>query len=280
MKLRVIGGICAAALAGLIIISGREIYDIACSLLAAIAVFEVFGAFRARGFKPSYFAGYTACLSMFLGSIEFWDRRIWKWLRDIIMFVDIRLLLYITLLLMFCYMITGRGKYTVADLAVTILGSFYICFLFWYLILTRNLYGGVYAVWFVAISAITTDTGAYFIGTYFGKHKLIPDVSPNKTVEGAIGGALICVLAIALYGTLVFNKVAYANPLWQYIVMGAACGTVAQIGDLAASCIKRYCGVKDFGKIIPGHGGILDRIDSAILLSPLIYIILTVFQKV
>ena len=280
MKYRVISGICASALVCFIIFSGREIYDIACSLLAVIAVYEVFEAFRARGFKPSYFAGYSACLSMFLGSIEYWDRRIWKWLRDIILFVDIRLLLYITLLLMFCYMITGRGKYTVADLAVTILGSFYICFLFWYLILARNLKGGEYAVWFIAIGAVATDTGAFFTGTYLGKHKLIPNVSPKKTVEGAIGGALICVLAITLYGALVFDKAAYANPLWQYIFMGAACGAVAQIGDLAASCIKRYCGVDDFGKIIPGHGGILDRMDSAILLSPLIYVILTVLQKV
>ena len=280
MKYRVISGICASALVCFIIFSGREIYDIACSLLAALAVYEVFEAFRARGFKPSYFAGYTACLCIFLGSIEFWDRRIWKWLRDIILFIDIRLLLYLTLLLMFYFMITGRGKYTVADLSVTILGSFYICFLFWYLILTRNLVGGEYAVWFVALGAIATDTGAFFIGTYFGKHKLIPDVSPKKTVEGAIGGALICVLAISLYGALVFNKVAYKNPLWQYIIMGVLCGAVAQIGDLAASCIKRYCGIKDFGKIVPGHGGILDRMDSAILLSPLIYIILTIMQKV
>jgi phosphatidate cytidylyltransferase len=201
-------------------------------------------------------------------------------LRRIILFVDIRLLLYVSLLLMFCFMITGIGKYTVADLSVTILGAFYICFLFWYMIMLRNLRFGEYAIWFVAIGAVATDTGAFVTGKLIGRRKLIPRVSANKTVEGAIGGAIACVLVITLYGALFFNKMAYESPAWQYVLMGLACGVVAQIGDLAASCIKRYCGIKDFGKIIPGHGGILDRMDSAILISPLIYIIMTVMEKV
>ena len=280
MKRRMISGIIAAVLFLLIIFSPKEIFNIACALIAALAVYEVFGAFRAKGFKPSYYAGYTACLCIFLGSIEYWDRRVWKWLRDIILFVDIRFLLYLSLLLMFFFLITGRGKYTVSDLSVTILGAFYVCYLFWYLIMARNLYGGEFAVLFVAVSAVATDTGAYFIGTWLGKHKLLPDISPNKTVEGAIGGALACIATVTLYGVFVFDKYAYANPVWLYAIMGTACGLVAQVGDLAASCIKRYCGVKDFGKLIPGHGGLLDRIDSAILLSPLIYIFLTVMQKV
>jgi len=281
MRIRVISGICAAALVFLIIIAGKEIFDVACMFFALIAVYEVFKAFAAKGFKPVYIAGYVACVCIFLGSIEYWDRRVWGWLRRIILFVDIRFLLYLSLLLMFFFLITGINKHSVSDLAVTILGAFYICFLFWYLIMTRNLRSGEYAVLFIVIGAVATDTGAYFIGTLFGKHKLIPEVSPKKTVEGAIGGALTCVLAITLYGMLVFNNATNSqNPVWQYILMGACCGVVAQIGDLAASCIKRYCGIKDFGKIMPGHGGILDRMDSAILLSPLIHIILTVMEKV
>ena len=280
MKLRIISGVVACAVVALIIISGKEIFDVACLLFAIAAVYEVFGAFGKKGFKPVNVAGYIACVCVFLGSIEYWDRRVWGWLRSIILFVDIRFLLYLSLLLMFIFLITGVNKHTVADLAVTILGTFYICFLFWYLIMTRNLRAGEYAVLFVAIAAAATDTGAYFVGTFLGKHKLIPEVSPNKTVEGAIGGVIFCVLAVTLYGTLAYNSISGQNPAWQYVVMGAACGVVAQIGDLAASCLKRYCGIKDFGKIIPGHGGILDRMDSAILLSPLIHIILTVMEKV
>ena len=280
MKRRVISGIFASAIACVAIFSGKEIFDVACSLLAAVAVYEVFEAFRAKGFKPTYFAGYSACACLLLGSIEYWDRRVWKWLRDIIMFVDIRLVLYLSLLMMFCFLIFGNSRYTVADLSVTILGAFYICFLFWYLIMARNLRFGEYAVWFVLLGAVVTDTSAYFVGTKFGKHKLIPKISPNKSVEGAVAGLVGCVAAFMLYGALVFDRFAYQNPLWQYAMMGVLCGAVAQVGDLAASCIKRYCGIKDFSQILPGHGGILDRMDSVILISPLIYIMLTVMYKV
>lgn len=280
MKLRVISGIIASVLAVIIIFSRKEIFDVACLLFSVAAVYEVFEAFGKKGFKPIRAAGYIACVCVFLGSIEYWDRRIWGWLRSIILFVDIRFLLYLSLLLMFFFLITGIHKHTVSDLAVTILGTFYICFLFWYLIMTRNLRAGEYAVLFVALAAVSTDTGAFIVGINLGKHKLIPDVSPNKTVEGAIGGVLLCTLTVTLYGMLVYDNITGQNPFWQYIVMGAVCGVIAQMGDLAASCLKRYCGIKDFGKIIPGHGGILDRMDSVILLSPLIHMLLTVMEKV
>ncbi|MCL2059892.1 MAG: phosphatidate cytidylyltransferase, partial [Oscillospiraceae bacterium] len=181
MRRRVVSGIVVSALVFLIIFTRREIFDAACALLAALAVFEVFEAFRAKGFRPVYFAGYTACVSLLLGSVEYWDRRIWQWLLGIILFVDIRLLMYLSLLLLFIFLIFRRDKYTVSDLSVTILGAFYICFLFWYMIMTRNLYKGEYAVMFIVLGAVATDTGAFFIGTYLGKHKLIPDVSANKT---------------------------------------------------------------------------------------------------
>jgi len=264
----------------LAIFSSVEVFDFICALLAALAVYEIYTAFATRGFKPVYIAGYIACVCIFLGSIEYWDRRVWGWLRSIILFVDIRLLFYLSLLLMFCFLIAGKGGYTVADLSVSILGAFYICFLFWYLIMSRNLPGGEFAVLFILLAAVATDTCAYFVGTFFGKHKLIVEISKNKTVEGAVGGALACVAVVTLYGAFVYNRVTEPSPIWLYLVMGVTCGVVAQIGDLAASCVKRYCGIKDFGKLIPGHGGILDRMDSALLLSPLVYFFLSVMAKV
>lgn len=280
MRRRIVSGIFVAVVICLIILSGIEIFDLACSLLAAIAIYEVYEAFRIKGFKPIYIAGYIACACIFLGSIDHWNRFEWGWLRRIITFVDIRLLLYLSLLVMFCFIIFRTGKYTVADISVTILGAFYVCFLFWYLMMTRTLRAGQYAVWFIFLGSVVTDTFAFFIGRFFGKTKLIPEISPKKTVEGAVGGALACVIVFVLYGVLIFDKYAYPNPFWQYAIMGFACGIVAQIGDLAASSIKRYCGIKDFGKIIPGHGGILDRMDSAILISPLVYVMITVIDKV
>ena len=279
MKKRVITAIIGIAIISAVIYFGKEVYDFVIALCASFATYEIYEAFRTKGFKPSYFAGYTACAFLFFGSIEYWDRRVWKWLRNIILFVDINIILYISLLMMFCFIILGKGRYTVADMAVTILGAFYICYLFWFLIMTRNLYAGELTVLFVFLGAVATDTFAYIIGKNFGKHKLIPQISPNKTVEGAIGGALACLVVFIVYGTTIFNRFAYYNPMWQYALMGLLCGVIAQVGDLAASCIKRYCGIKDFGNILPGHGGILDRMDSIILISPVIYTMLKIMHK-
>ncbi|MDR3121817.1 MAG: phosphatidate cytidylyltransferase [Clostridiales bacterium] len=270
MRVRVISGLIVGAAVILILLSGREIFDVACALIAVAAVHEFFNAFAQKGFKPLRFMEWVACACILLGSIEFWDRHIWRWLLNIIFFIDIRFLLYCSLILMFCFLIFGKGRRSVADLSVTILGTFYVCFLFWYLVLLRNLRFGELAVWFVALGAVATDTFALIIGTSFGRHKLIPSISPKKTVEGAVGGALACVAVFFLYG-LLFNRIAYEIPLWKYLLMGITCGLTAQIGDLAASAIKRYCGIKDFGTLMPGHGGILDRLDSVLVLSPLIY---------
>lgn len=120
--------------------------------------------------------------------------------------------------------------------------------------------------------AVATDTGAYFTGVLIGKHKLAPEISPKKTVEGAIGGYVLCVAAgVALW--LVTERLlpGFDGKLFLWSALG--CGVAAQIGDLMASAIKRWCGVKDYGKIFPGHGGVLDRLDSIIAVSAVIYIV-------
>ena len=115
MIIRVISGVFAFIIALLVIFAGIEIFDAACFLIAALAVYEIFEAFRAKGYRPVYFAGYAACICMFIGSIEYWDRHVWQWVLNIVQFIDIRAILYLSLLLMFCFLITGIGKYTVAD---------------------------------------------------------------------------------------------------------------------------------------------------------------------
>jgi phosphatidate cytidylyltransferase len=248
-----------------------EAFHICCTILSFISLNELFGAFEKKGYKPLRISGYLSCLCLLLGSIGTWNRHIYSWLISVINFIDVWAILYFALILMFAILVFGRGKYSVTDLSVTILSSFYICFLFWHLIMLRNLPRGMYVVWFVIIGAVATDTFAYFAGTYLGKNKLIPDVSPNKTVEGSIGGVLGCLLAILIYG-LFFRVWAYDIAIWKLCFMGLTCGLVSQIGDLAGSAIKRFCGIKDFGRIIPGHGGVLDRLDSVLILAPLIYI--------
>jgi phosphatidate cytidylyltransferase len=126
-------------------------------------------------------------------------------------------------------------------------------------------------VWLVVLSALATDIFAYFIGSKWGRRKLAPSVSPNKTVEGSIGGALGSVLVCGVFGYLAMPEL-----LAHCIAIGALGGIVSQVGDLTASAIKRRLGMKDFGSLIPGHGGLLDRIDSIMFTAPLVYLYLRV----
>lgn len=132
----------------------------------------------------------------------------------------------------------------------------------------------------IFICAWSTDTFAYFSGKLFGKHKLIPNVSPNKTVEGAIGG-VICAMVISVAYLFVIKEVMnldiiiWSNVYVQGAIIGLIGGVFSQIGDLIASSIKRDTGIKDFGWIFPGHGGFMDRFDSVIFIAPIIYCVTT-----
>jgi len=118
------------------------------------------------------------------------------------------------------------------------------------------------------VATWASDTCAYFVGRSFGRHKLHPRISPGKTLEGFAGGSLGCALATMALGYFLVGIV----PLWQWLVLGLVLGTVGQIGDLSASLIKRAAGVKDAGGLLPGHGGVLDRMDSFLFNSPAVYI--------
>ena len=134
-------------------------------------------------------------------------------------------------------------------------------------------------IWLVFIGAFVTDTCAYFVGKSVGRHKLCPNISPKKTVEGAIGGVLGAGVAFVLFGlivNLVFGKYLGGGhlSLWLLFVLGIIAAVVSEIGDLTASAIKRQFNIKDFGTILPGHGGILDRCDSIILVAPTVFLFL------
>jgi phosphatidate cytidylyltransferase len=145
----------------------------------------------------------------------------------------------------------------------------------------RHIENGKYFIWLVFISAWACDTGAYFIGINFGKHRLTPKLSPKKSVEGAVGGTLTAVAAGFLFGW----ALTYFIPEYKglHLAIGGAivcfAGSVfAQFGDLTASAIKRYKDIKDFGKILPGHGGVLDRFDSVIFTAPVVYLTILSLQ--
>jgi len=133
-------------------------------------------------------------------------------------------------------------------------------------------------IWLVVIGASVTDIFAYFAGTFFGRHKIIPDISPKKTVEGSLGGALGCMVTMMLYGIIFLNR--HGIPpvaAYHFAAMGLLCGVLSQIGDWSASAVKRSAGIKDFGWIIPGHGGIMDRCDSYLFVAPAVYFYIILF---
>ena len=142
--------------------------------------------------------------------------------------------------------------------------------------------GGQYFYLLPFIGAWVTDIFAYFTGMLLGKHKLIPDVSPKKTVEGAIGGIVFCVAAFVGFG-LLYNNLWLAEggnplPLWLMGVVGLLVSLVSQIGDLSLSLLKRKYGIKDFGKIFPGHGGVMDRFDSVLAVSIMLLVCFAAFS--
>lgn len=133
---------------------------------------------------------------------------------------------------------------------------------------------GQFVYLLVFIAAWITDTFAYFCGVFFGKHKLIPKISPKKTVEGSIGGIVFCVLAFMLYGLVLEKAFDFTPNYLGLCIVGFGMSILSQLGDLLASAIKRSYGIKDYGKLFPGHGGILDRFDSILVLSPFLLVLM------
>ena len=147
--------------------------------------------------------------------------------------------------------------------------------------LVRTLPYGNYSVWMIFISSWICDTCAYAVGIVIGKHKMVPKLSPKKSIEGAIGGVLGAAIVGGLYGYFVVEPViTEQNVTWVFVLISAAGAVISQIGDLAASAIKRNHDIKDYGKLIPGHGGVMDRFDSVIFTAPMIYLLLEILLNV
>ncbi len=189
------------------------------------------------------------------------------------------LALILLILYFFTVMTFSREKLSLHDVSVAFATCFYIIAAFTALgILRYDVNQGKYIYLICFIGAWVTDTFAYFTGMLLGKHKLIPHVSPKKTVEGSVGGILFCVGAMLLYGLIIrslTNGAIVANA-WMLAVSGALISIVSQAGDLLMSAIKRAYGVKDYGKLFPGHGGVLDRFDSVMAVSLVLYVITSV----
>ena len=153
-----------------------------------------------------------------------------------------------------CALVRIRAMYAGMDPAQNTLGKYYILIAF--------------------IIAFSADSGAYFVGRALGKHKLAPVISPNKTVEGALGGVASAVVLMLLYGLILDKSFGFDVIYWYWIIYGVLGALISMLGDLSFSVIKRQVNVKDYGNLIPGHGGVLDRFDSMMLVAPLVELLL------
>ena len=166
-----------------------------------------------------------------------------------------------------------HGKITFAQLAEALLACMYIIMGFNAIVYLRDMVGGEYVYLLVFIGAWVTDTFAYFSGVLFGKHKLIPQVSPKKTVEGSIGGTVFCILGFTLFGVILNSFFSFHADYLALCISGLLVAVVSQIGDLCMSVIKRERGIKDYGNVFPGHGGMMDRFDSILAVASVLAII-------
>lgn len=172
------------------------------------------------------------------------------------------------------FTVLDNSRIKLSDVCASIFLVVYSVVFLMHLSFIRKLDNGVALLFMPLIGAYITDTGAYFTGMSIGRHKLIPSVSPNKTVEGAIGGIAAAVIGFIIYG-VVMSKLGFDVNYALLIVLAVICAIAAQLGDLTASVIKRNYSVKDFGHLIPGHGGMVDRVDSLMFVAPVVYYFIT-----
>lgn len=272
LRTRVISSLIGLMLLFAVVLSGKYVLGAALFVIALVGMHEFYNAVESAGYKPIRIVGYVSCLPIFFiglnGSIGRIDTYI-----DLFKSINyFSFGLFVIIIILFSISIFKHDIYNLNDIALTVFGIFYVAFLFSFLVLARNLKHGSYFIWLVFIGW-ATDIFAYFAGRSFGKNKILPSVSPNKTVEGAIGGVVGCVIATLLYGLFLNqrNLIEPNIPIFHYVIIGILNGTLSQLGDWSASSIKRYVKIKDYGKIMPGHGGVLDRFDSILFVAPVVY---------
>ena len=247
-----------------VLIWGNElVIDIVFTIVAIMCLHEYFSCFKGKA-NPVQEIGYISVIIIPL--IHFLQPN---------QYIYLLLIVPITVIWVFLRVIISNMKVTIYDAAITLLGIIYIVGFMIFLPLIIDMDNGKLLVWYALFTAWGTDVFAYLIGKRFGKHKLT-EVSPKKSVEGSIAGIIGAILFVGVY-TYVLNTYMNFNISYLYIILiSILLSVIGQIGDLAASTIKRYAGVKDFSNLIPGHGGMLDRLDSVIFVAPFAFFFLTI----
>ena len=289
MKQRVITAVVLLALLAVVVWQiNTPVLVLVIAFLAAVAANEIMRCAKVENtFIRVVATGYAACVPFFASAkaLTPWvSQAVWGKVIGAVPGVVYLIALVLVLLLA---MLKGYAYTTFEDVAVSVFAGALVPFGFSVFIRLRDMFQieqfGIYLIFYGLICALATDSGAQLAGMAFGKHKMSPNISPKKTVEGAIGG-LIFSLILNAVALILYNRLAgFKMDEFAVTVLLAACLPVSflgMMGDLSASVLKRNFGVKDFGKIFPGHGGVMDRFDSSMFTLPVTYALaLTVFSK-
>lgn len=253
-KTRLISGILLVIAALLTIISGNYVLFVTLLCVSLLGMQEVYKAMGVHKDQTEFLelAGYLGAILYYVSLLLGFER------------YGTMAILIALILIMFVY-VFSYPKYNANQVMATFFGVVYVAVMLSFILLTRNLPDGKFIVWLIFLCSWGCDTCAYCVGMLIGKHKMAPVLSPKKSIEGAVGG----VVGAALLG--VIYAVATHGAMLEYAVICGVGALISMVGDLAASAIKRNQGIKDYGKLIPGHGGILDRFDSVIFTAPVIY---------
>ena len=256
-KTRLLSGIVLVLLALLFIIHGGYLLLTVLGIISLIGLFELYRVADLHKTPPAVI-GYISSVVLDILILDGYYEYLILWL------------ILTLMVMMVCYVI-AYPKYHPDQMTLLFFGLVYVTIMMSFIFKVRYLEGGILTVWLIFVASWGSDTCAYCAGKLFVKHKLPSKLSPNKTIEGCLGGIIGAALIGFLFALAFYRQ--ETEYWWQFALIGGVGSVISQIGDLTASAIKRNYNIKDYGKLIPGHGGILDRFDSIIFTAPLVYLL-------
>ena len=260
MKTRIISGLVMAPLLVVLYLGGWWLWA-AALLIAMMGIQEFYNGWNNLDVHPSREIGIVMTVLLFVTAIPYGESSVPRYYENMVV-ICVWLFLAAAAGMIYGWKIDRRGPY---DAVATVTGLVYIPFFTYHMVLIDMTEYRLF-IWIVIIAAFGSDIFAYFTGYFLGKHKMAPNLSPKKTIEGAVGGLLGSSLLSWAFGLIFMKEMAGVC-----LILGLVGGAAGMAGDLTASMFKRKMGIKDYGKLIPGHGGIMDRFDSVIFVAPFVY---------
>lgn len=274
---RVVGAAIVVVAVLILFMLPEPLFSLFVTLWALTSLFELYSMFNKLELSPAVLVGYFVTVLMMLSAFLIPSPGL-----------PSGVIALAVILPFIFYLVIEKKEKALLNWSLSTVGVLYIAWLLRYFILIRHIPvtslaassslfkpdAGLAWVMVIFFATWACDVGAFAVGSVFGQHKLAPGISPNKTIEGAIGGVVLTIIVTAI----AIPILGHPSNILHAVVLGILIGVVAQIGDLMESLLKRQTSVKDTGTIIPGHGGILDRADSLLLVAPLVYYYVLLFQ--